>query len=190
MIKKYKQYIKESMTTNVENLLNSINDKKTDFYAINLPNDKYSDKHIDFLYDDGEFNKQLFKENLKKGKMETTSEIESFLKKNIDMNFFFLYDRNEPVLGNPDYLILQYNTDEWKPVEIYSIKGSVKNFYDELTAKTIELTDDNEKYIYKTSNSGNNWELEGDETGKFKEILDNDEVKDLIKSGTKIKIIN
>ena len=40
------------------------------------------------------------------------------------MKFFFLYNRNETVLDNPDYLILQYYKDEkWFPIEIYKIKG-------------------------------------------------------------------
>lgn len=193
MLKKYLQYIKEAITTDVDGLLDSINDKKVDFYSIGLSNSDYLDKTIEFLYDDADFNKQLFKENLKKGEMETTMEIENFLRKDIDMKFFFLYNRDETILDDPDYLVLQYYKDgKWFPIEIYKIKGSVQNFYEKLTAKTIKLTFDNVTYIYQTSNSGNNWILtdKSKKTDKFKENLNTDSIKELIKSGAKLKIID
>jgi len=191
-LKKYIQYIKESITTDVDGLLDSINDKKVDFYSIHLSNDNYIDKTIETLYDDTDFNQQLFKDNLKKGEMDSTMEIENFLRKDIDMKFFFLYDRNETVLNNPEFLILQYYKDEkWHPIEIYKIKGAIENFYDKLTAKTIKLTSDDVTYIYTTSNSGNNWLLKDKEkkTEKFKENLETDDIKNLIRDGAKLKII-
>lgn len=192
MIKNYLQYIKESITTDVDGLLDSINDKKVDFYSIHLSNDDYINKTIDTLYDDADFNKQLFKDDLKKGEMESTMDIENFLRKDIDMKFFFLYSRNETVLDNPDFLILQYyKDDKWHPIEIYKIKGAVEDFYQKLTAKTIKLTFDNITYIYETSNSGNNWLLKDKEkkTEKFKENLETNDIKELIRSGAKLKII-
>jgi hypothetical protein len=192
MIKNYSQYIKESITTDVDGLLNSINDKKVDFYAINLANDEYMNMPIEHLYDEANFNKQLYKDNLKKGEMSTTMDIENFLRKDIDMKFFFLYSRDETILNNPNFLILQYYKDEkWHTIEIYSIKGSIEDFYKKLTAKTIELTDNNITYTYETSNSGNNWLLKDNDkkTDKFKENLNTDSVKELIRSGIKLKII-
>ena len=96
MIKKYLQYIKETITTDIDGLLDSINDKKVDFFTIHLSNDEYLNKTIDFLYNDEKFNKQLFKDNLKKGEMESTMDIENFLRKDIDMKFFFLYNASRP----------------------------------------------------------------------------------------------
>ena len=193
MIKKYLQYIKESITTNVEGLLSSINDKKVDFYAIHLSNDEYINMPIELLYDDENFNNQLYKNNLKKGEMSTTMDIENFLRKDIDMKFFFLYSRDETVLNNPNFLILQYYKDnKWFPMEIYTLKGPIEDFYSKLTAKTIELTLDNITYTYETSNSGNNWLLKDKDkkTDKFKENLETDQIKELIRSGAKLKIID
>jgi len=192
MIKKYLEYIKEAITTDVDGLLNSINDKKTDFFAIHLSNDDYINKTIDDLYDDGDFNNQLFKENLKKGEIESTTEIENFLRKDIDMKFFFLYSRDETILDNPNFLILQYyKNDKWYPIEIYKVDSNIDDFYKKLTAKTIKLTFDNVTYIYQTSNSGNNWILKDKQkkTEKFKENLENEEIKTLIRNGAKLKII-
>ena len=192
MIKKYLEYIKEAITTDVDGLLNSINDKKTDFFAIHLSNDDYINKTIDDLYDDGDFNNQLFKENLKKGEIESTTEIENFLRKDIDMKFFFLYSRDETILDNPNFLILQYyKNDKWYPIEIYKIDSNIDNFYKKLTAKTIKLTFDDVTYIYQTSNSGNNWLLKDKQkkNEKFKENLENEEIKTLIRNGAKLNII-
>lgn len=192
MIKNFLEYIKESITTDIDGLLSSINDKKGDFYTLHLSNDEYMNKPIELLYDDASFNKQLFKDNLKKGEMETTMDIENFLRKDIDMKFFFLYSRDETILDNPDYLVLQYYKDKkWHPIEIYIIKGEVEKFYQKLTTKTIELTDNNIIYKYETSNSGNNWLLKdkNKKTDKFKENLNTDSIKELIRSGVKLKII-
>jgi hypothetical protein len=192
MIKKYLEYIKESITTDVDGLLDSINDKKVDFYALHLSNDDYLNKTIETLYDDADFNKQLFKENLKKGEMQSTLDIENFLRKDIDMKFFFLYNRNETILDDPNFLIIQYyKDDKWRPIELYSIKGAIENFYEKLTAKTIKLIFDDITYIYQTSNSGNNWLLKykDKKTEKFKENLETDDIKELIRSGAKLKII-
>jgi len=191
-IKLYEQYIKESITTDVDGLLDSINDRKVDFYALHLPNDDYITKPIELLYEDADFNKQLFKDNLKKDEMKSTADIENFLRKDIDMKFFFLYSRNETILDNPDFLILQYyKDDKWFPIEMYSIKGEIDKFYEKLTAKVIKLTFDEVTYIYETSNSGNNWLLKdkSKKTEKFKEDLETDDIKELIKSGAKLKII-
>jgi hypothetical protein len=190
-LKFYFDYIKESITTDVDGLLDSINDKKIDFYDIGLSSDEYINKPIELLYDDANFNTTMFKNNLKKGEMESTQDIENFLRKDIDMKFFFLYSRFETILNNPNYLILQYYKDnKWYPVEIYSIKGSIKNFYEKLTAKKIQLTDGNTTYEYETSNSGNNWLLTNNEKNdKFKENLETEDIKNLIRTGAKLKII-
>jgi len=191
-LKLFEQYIKESITTDIDSLLDSINDKKVDFYKIGLSNDNYINKDIDYLYNDADFNNQLFKQNLKKGEIESTMNIENFLRKDIDMKFFFLYNRNETILDNPNYLIIQYYKDEkWYPIEIYLIRDNVENFYEKLTAKTIKLTQNEVTYIYQTSNSGNNWLLKDKDkkTEKFKENLETDDIKKLIKGGAKLKII-
>lgn len=192
MIKKYLQYIKEAITTSIDGLLDSINDEKVDFFTINLSNDDYMNKTIDFLYNDERFNKQLFKDNLKKGEMESTMDIENFLRKDIDMKFFFLYSRNETILNNPNYLILQYyKNNKWYPIEIYSIKSDIEDFYKKLTAKVIELKSDNNTYTYETSNSGNNWLLRDKNiaTDEFRENLETSDIQELIRSGVKLKII-
>lgn len=192
-IKLYSEYIKESMTTDVDGLLDEINDKKIDFYDLKLSTDDYIDKTIEYLYNDEKFNEQLFKQNLKKGEIQSSDDIENFLRKDIDIKFFFLYNRNDTVLDNPEYLLLQYyKHDKLYSIEIYSIKGNVDNFYNKLTAKEIELAFNNKIYIYYTSNSGNNWELKNlnNVNDKFKSNLETDDIKNLIRNGAELNILN
>ncbi len=61
-----------------------------------------------------------------------------------------------------------------------------------LTAKTIELKFQNKTYTYETSNSGNNWLLKNkeDKNDEFKENLETENIKDLIRSGAELKIID
>lgn len=191
-LKNYIQLITEAILTDIDELLNSINDKKCDFYSLKLSNDDYINRPIDEIYNDSNFNKQLFKLNLKKGELESTIDIENFLKKNIDMTFFFLYSRNETILDNPNYLILQYDkNDRMQPIEIYKTKGSVNNFYEKLTAKEIKLVENDVIYIYQTSNSGNNWQLKdkSKKNFKFKEFLETNEIKELVQNNVKLTII-
>lgn len=191
-LKNYIQLITEAILTDIDELLNSINDKKCDFYSLKLSNDDYINRSIDEIYNDSNFNKQLFKLNLKKGELESTMDIENFLKKNIDMTFFFLYSRNETILDNPNYLILQYDkNDRMQPIEIYKTKGSVNNFYEKLTAKEIKLVENDVIYIYQTSNSGNNWQLKdkSKKNYKFKEFLETNEIKELVQNNVKLTII-
>lgn len=191
-LKNYIQLITEAILTDIDELLNSINDKKCDFYSLKLSNDDYINRSIDEIYNDSNFNKQLFKLNLKKGELESTMDIENFLKKNIDMTFFFLYSRNETILDNPNYLILQYDkNDRMQPIEIYKTKGSVNNFYEKLTAKEIKLVENDVIYIYQTSNSGNNWQLKdkSKKNYKFKEFLETTEIKELVQNNVKLTII-
>ena len=191
-LKNYIQLITEAILTDIDELLNSINDKKCDFYSLKLSNDDYINRPIDEIYNDSNFNKQLFKLNLKKGELESTIDIENFLKKNIDMTFFFLYSRNETILDNPNYLILQYDkNDRIQPIEIYKTKGSVNTFYEKLTAKEIKLVENDVIYIYQTSNSGNNWQLKdkSKKNFKFKEFLETNEIKELVQNNVKLTII-
>ena len=52
---------------------------------------------------------------------------------------------------------------------------------DYLSSKTIEIIDDGKNYIYKTGNSGNNWELQNikDEGGSYKRFLTHQDLHDI-----------
>ena len=74
----FRAFVNEAITINVDELLGSINAKKVDFYDLKLPRDKYAGKSIEFLYDDDEFNRQLYKDKLKKSELQSSEETENF----------------------------------------------------------------------------------------------------------------
>jgi hypothetical protein len=51
------------------------------------------------------------------------------------------------------------STKMWSPMRLFDIQDDFNKFYDELSSKTVEITKNDETYIYKTNNSGNNWTL-------------------------------
>lgn len=186
MLLKYKEFIKESISTGVNQLLQSIDAEQIDFfYTLGLKKDKFIDRNIEFIYNDSDFNKQLYNKKLKKGELISTLDTENFLKKQYDMKYFFLIDRDTIKIDEPKYITLQYskNNTDWSRIFMYKVNDSVRNFFEKLTSKTIEIINKGKTYIYQTSNSGNNWILQNieDENDEFKENLNNDELREILK---------
>lgn len=191
-LKRYKEFINESMYTGVAQLLQSINAKEVDFfYTLGLDKDKFMNKNIDEIYNDSDFNQQLYDKKLKKEELISTFDTENFLKKQYDFKCFLLIDRDVTKIDNPKYLVLQYfKNNQWSNIFMYEVNSDIRNFFEKLTSKTIEITDGDEKIIYQTSNSGNNWVLQNIENKSdiYKETLDNKELKKIL-SDKEYKII-
>lgn len=184
-LKNYLEFITENLLTGIAPLLQSIDAKKVDlYYTLGLDKDKFLNKPIDEIYNDSDFNQKLYDKKLKKEELISTLDTESFLKEQYDFKCFLLIERNMTKIDNPKYLILQYmKNNTWSEVFMYEVNNSIRNFFEKLTSKTIEILDDNHNYIYQTSNSGNNWILQNIEnkTNIYKETLDKKEMKEIIK---------
>ena len=65
------------------------------------------------------------------------------------------------------------------------LKSNLKNFYNKLTNKTVEIKKGDKTYIYNTSDSGNDWQLapSTEESDKFKKIMSNDDIKAILLDG-------
>lgn len=191
-LKKYVEFIKESLFTGIAPLLQSIDAKEVDFfYTLGLDKDKFLNKDIEEIYNDGDFNRQLYDKKLKKEELISTFDTESFLKKEYDMKCFLLIERNMTKIDNPKYLVLQYfKNNQWSNVFMYEVNSNIRNFFEKLTSKTIEITDGDKKIIYQTSNSGNNWVLQNieDKSDIYKETIDSDELKEILRD-KKYKVI-
>ena len=181
--------ILESIVTEYDSLLKSINAEEIDLYHIlNLDKDKYSKfVSIEDLYNDDNFNKNLIKHKLKKSQLELTEESETFLENVIDIKFFLIHNEEKHYLENPDYIVFQSKekkSTRWKEIKAYRVKGDIKKFYDKLTNKTIELKRGEKSYIYFTSNSGVDWQLKNIENkdDQFKDYLDQDQIKVILKN--------
>ena len=177
--------ILESIVTDSESLLKSIEAEEVDIYTtfhIN-PDLLKSNFTINELYDNVEFNKALEKNNFKKNELESTDETETFIEDTIHVKFFSIYKKSQSELDQPKYIIYQSKTSSssnWDNVKAYKVNGDMTKFYNKLTNKSIEIKKGDKTYIYNTSNSGNDWQLNGEGDGKFKEFMSNDDIKAIL----------
>lgn len=189
--------ILESIVTDSDSLLKSINAEKLDlFTTFHINPDSYDrNMTIEFLYDDGEFNKQLTKLKLKKNKLESTEESDTFIDKTLTIKFFSVYDEDKSELDQPEYIIFQSRSkaqSQWSDITCYKVNEDMKNFYDKLTSKTVEIKKDDKTYIYNTSNSGSDWILQNsnDKNDIFKADMSSDDIRAILKDkNTSITIL-
>lgn len=157
-IDKY-QDILESLNIWHDILLSSINAELVDIHdVLKLPKD--SNLNIDFLSNSIEFLNSLSSIGLKKSQITNTDDLQTFLNK--PCKFILIYDLSSNELENPEFILFQsYNETLkiWEESKLYKIKDDIKKFFDKLTSKTIEIIDNDIKYIYTTSN-GNEWLLQ------------------------------
>ncbi|MCK9416025.1 hypothetical protein M0Q97_05130 [Candidatus Dojkabacteria bacterium] len=181
--------ILESIVTDSDSLLKSIKAQEVDLHqTFNISLDDLKNKYnIEELYDNNIFNEALTKMKLKKNELESTEESETFIEETIIIKFFSIFDKDSSELEKPKYIIYQSrkkSEKEWGNVKCYSVNDDMKNFYDKLTNKTVEIRNGEDVYIYSTSNSGNDWVLQKNklkqETDKFKEYLTSEEIKNLL----------
>lgn len=178
--------ILESIVTETDELLKSIKAKEVDlFRTFELSPDKLNSNFtIQELYDNIYFNKSLLKNGYKKNKIESTEETETFIDNTLDVKFFSIFRKEASELEKPEYIIFQSkkrNDKKWDNVKCYKVNDNMRNFYDKLTNKSIEIRKGDKTYIYVTSNSGNDWKLQksskNQENDKFKEYMTKDEIK-------------
>ena len=139
---------------------------------------------VEDLSSNTEFVNSLSSLGMRKTEIQNTEDFETFLKKSC--KYILVYNIESNDLERPLYMFVQkWNDDknEWGGVFMYKINDDMKKFYDKLSSKKIEIIDNESSYIYATSNSGNNWELQsGDETESFKRFLSDEEIKSLLKN--------
>jgi hypothetical protein len=174
------QVVEESLTVWQDNLVSSFKGKEIQFKKFfDIKSSTLTD-----LVNNVDFVKVLIDKKLKKTEIFNTDDYDTFFGKS--MLFVNLMDIDANDLMNPKYILCQFWDDDknkWSSIKMYEVNDDIKNFYDKLSSKTIELVAADKNYIYKTSNSGNDWELQNllDEHKIFKRYLSTDEIKNLIK---------
>lgn len=178
--------ILESIVTDSDSLLNSIKAKEVDLFqsfGFN-PDEIKSNFDIEELYNNKSFNDSIIKKNFKKNELESTEETETFIEDTIVVKFFSIYDKDASELEQPKYIIYQSKKKKetnWEPVKCYKVNDDMKHFYNKLTNKSVEIKKDGKTYLYMTSNSGNDWQLQSQkEEGDFKEYMSNDDIKAIL----------
>lgn len=182
----------ESMTIWHDALLSSIDAEEVDIFdTFNLPHDEFSDKlDLEQLEDNVEFINSLSSIALKKSEVQNSDNFETFLNK--PCRFMFIYGINRNELEEPSYLLFQSwqeSLEKWDDVKLYKINDSVSKFYNTLNTKTIEITDDENKYIYQTSNGANEWVLQNkDGDDNFKKTFRKNELEAFLDDNKKFKV--
>jgi hypothetical protein len=178
--------ILESIVTDSDELLNTIKAKEVDlFQTFELnPDQLKSNFTLQELYDNQNFNKSIGKKGYKKNELESTEETETFMDDTIVVKFFSIYKKDASELDQPEFILYQSKkrkSKEWGQVKCYKVNDNMKNFYDKLTNKSVEIKKGDKTYVYVTSNSGNDWQLQksvkNQDTDKFKEYMSNNDIK-------------
>jgi len=180
--------ILESIVTDSDLLLKSIQAKEEDiFKTFEVNPDEFKEGYsIEELYKSKDFNKKLKNKKLKKSPIEETEDSETFIENTMDVKFFLIHEKNKSALDKPEYIVFQTKKKvdtKWSDVKLYSVNDDIKNFYDKLTNKTVELKKGDKKYIYFTSNSCKNWQIQNGELADdiFLELMDKEQIKMLLK---------
>ena len=191
-VKKLDEFLNEKkipkLTIDIEELLEILKGERNDiFRTFEINKDEVGVRdEIDKLYGNRGFNKNLKKNDLKKGKPQNTQYNETLLDDKYVLKFFFVYDKDSIELEEPKFIILQcYNTETNKRSDIlgFTNTDNINSFYEKLTDATIELTKGDDTYVYQTSNGGNNWEMKNVqqvEDDNMDASLDKKELQDLI----------
>lgn len=188
----YKNFILESdnkeINIKIDDLIEILEDNEINLHTtLKLDDDLVKlDDDINTLYNNSEFNKFLKRNNLKKSKLQDSNYLETLLNDNIILKFFFIHKKGTIEIEEPKYIILQYynkKKSENSNIRIFKNKNSINKFYELLTDKTIIIDKGKKEYVYKTSNSGNNWELKNPDNinKKFKKSIDKEELDSILK---------
>jgi hypothetical protein len=177
--------INESLGLLYDNILKSIGAEESDIFdTFHLPKDDFADKmNLDLLTTNTEFINSLSSIGLKKSNITNSEDFETFFKRPCRFMFIYRVEANE--LENPNYIIFQpwsETLNKWEDCKLYKVNGDIKNFYDKLSSKVIEVEDGGDKYIYQTSN-GNEWTLQNVDKSNdiFKKYFRTDEFETLLK---------
>jgi len=177
--------INESLGLLYGNILKSIGAEESDIFdTFHLPKDDFADKmNLDLLTTNTEFINSLSSIGLKKSNITNSEDFETFFKKPCRFMMIYRVEANE--LENPNYIIFQpwsETLDKWEDCKLYKVNGDIKNFYDKLSSKVIEVEDGGNKYIYQTSN-GNEWTLQNVDKSNdiFKKYFRRDEFEKVLR---------
>jgi len=177
--------INESLGLLYDNILKSIGAEESDIFdTFHLPKDDFADKmNLDLLTTNTEFINSLSSIGLKKSNITNSEDFETFFKKPCRFMMIYRVEANE--LENPNYIMFQpwsETLDKWEDCKLYKVNGDIKNFYDKLSSKVIEVEDGGNKYIYQTSN-GNEWTLQNVDKSNdiFKKYFRRDEFESVLR---------
>lgn len=100
-------------------------------------------------------------------------------------------DNSDDMVNQPLYILLQAWDElenSWDKPQLYYVQDNVEYFDNAITSVSLEINMGDKKWIYKTSNSGRDWNLKsGNPTGTFTKVLDWEDLN-VLKNEDDIKI--
>lgn len=186
--KKWDQFINENLFVNkikddVQNIV-----AKCDFQALNFESvfEMNPDQDLNLIAQSSDFLKKIREKQLRPTDIEKSNETSSLV---VDpIQYIMLYNQDQSEAAEPVYIIIQsIKNGKIAPVQLYYITSGVIKFFEYLTNRLIEVaktSDPSKKYIYKTTNAGENWELQNKDnaTSVLKDQMFGDELADLEKN--------
>jgi hypothetical protein len=137
------------------------------------------DEEIDDLYDNSKFIEELEERDLKTSELFNSEDFNTFAR--LPVKWIWIYEKDSNDMEMPVFVMLQYYDGEnWIEPRMFYVQKDVSNFLEELSQITLEIRDkkSDKKWIYLTSNSGEDWILQNtdDATSTFKPNIDWDSV--------------
>ena len=182
----------ESLNIWQDDLLESISASEENIFDVfKLDKDFYHGRlDLDFLCNNIEFINSLSSISLKKSAIQNTDDYQCFINK--PCKFMFIYGSESNELEEPLFILTQIWNDtakQWDDVKLYKVNDVVSKFYDKLSSKTIEIIDGDENYIYSTSNSGNDFELQNldKENDIYQRYFRKEQIEELV-NDRKVKV--
>lgn len=178
----YSQFLFEKIITDPQTLLDTIKAKLISSGEVfDIDSDKFTD--LESIYNDNNFNKKLISKDFKKDKLEVAKKYETFLKNSLNVKYFLVFKDNQNELERPKYMFVQIKQDgKWGKIELYKVNADMKNFYDLLSNKTIEIKLNGKNYVYKTTNGGNDWTIQNtqNQDNTFQKILRGEDINKIL----------
>ncbi|MFV2014207.1 MAG: hypothetical protein ACC656_02165 [Candidatus Heimdallarchaeota archaeon] len=127
--------------------------------------------NLEDLSGSNDFLSELSERELVASRLFNTKELAHLLE--IDIQYIFLFSRNDEQNIEPVYILIQSPSSD---IKMYYSSKDINRFHEKLSSRIIKVNpvnDPNNSYIYRTSNAGRNWALQNTEkeNNKYKKNL-------------------
>jgi len=138
-----------------------------------------NNEKLENLIDNSTFKTELEERDLKPSELFNSEDFNTFTK--LPIKWIWRYEKDASDMEIPIYIIIQYfKNNEWSLLKMFYVQQEIDNFLEELSEITLEIRQKNgdKKWIYTTSNSGEDWILQNIEnvTSTFTKNLDWDKI--------------
>lgn len=166
-----------NLTAKVKDLLSSLKANELDIESVLKIK---SNRTLPDIINDPEIIGTLQKSSLQFSEINDTRDLSTF--SHYPLRFVTVDSVGNTEIEQPIYLILQiFQGGKWSELHLFYLNKGIEGFLEKLSSKTIvfKKTDTGKKWIYYSSDSGNDWQLQNieNETSSFKKNLSADDIE-------------